>query len=113
MTPRMRDDGRRIGCRTSRRANRRAGRRIRFRMHDDAWPAGGRSRDKLAPIAVRIVAAGGPALPKPPWRRERRMTRETVAARAAVPRTHRLHSVREAAMRPNLGECFASAPRRS
>ncbi|MDW9240666.1 putative lipoyl synthase [Burkholderia thailandensis] len=74
---------------------------------------GGRSRDKLAPIAVRIVAAGGPALPKPPWRRERRMTRETVAARAAVPRTHRLHSVREAAMRPNLGECFASAPRRS
>ncbi|MDN7671698.1 lipoyl synthase [Burkholderia oklahomensis] len=68
---------------------------------------GVRSRDKLARIPVRIVPADGPALPKPPWLRARPMMSETVAAMAAVLRAHRLHSVCEEAMCPNIGECFA------
>ncbi len=68
---------------------------------------GARSRDKLARIPVRVEPAAGAALPKPPWLRARPMMSDTVAAMAAVLRAHRLHSVCEEAMCPNIGECFA------
>ncbi|WP_118178816.1 lipoyl synthase [Paraburkholderia phosphatilytica] len=68
---------------------------------------GARSRDKLARIPVKIVPMrDGDALPKPPWLRARPMMSETVASMAAVLREHRLHSVCEEAMCPNIGECF-------
>lgn len=67
-----------------------------------------RSREKLARIPVKIVPMGeGAALPKPPWLRARPMMSTTVADVAAVLREHRLHSVCEEAMCPNIGECFA------
>ncbi|CAG4887483.1 Lipoyl synthase [Paraburkholderia saeva] len=69
-----------------------------------------RSREKLARIPVKIVPvstdAGG-VLPKPPWLHARPMMSETVAEMAAILRAHRLHSVCEEAMCPNIGECFA------
>ena len=52
-------------------------------------------------------AAAGAALPKPPWLRARPMMSAAVADMAAVLRDHRLHSVCEEAMCPNIGECFA------
>ncbi|HKT95345.1 MAG TPA: lipoyl synthase [Paraburkholderia sp.] len=67
-----------------------------------------RSREKLARIPVKIVPAEeGAALPKPPWLRARPLMSTTVAGVAAVLREHRLHSVCEEAMCPNIGECFA------
>ncbi|MBN3855246.1 lipoyl synthase [Paraburkholderia sp. Ac-20340] len=67
-----------------------------------------RSRDKLARIPVKIVpASAGETLPKPSWLRARPLMSTTVAAVAAVLREHRLHSVCEEAMCPNIGECFA------
>lgn len=67
-----------------------------------------RSREKLARIPVKIVPASeGAALPKPPWLRARPLMSTTVAEVAAVLREHRLHSVCEEAMCPNIGECFA------
>ncbi|QGZ62910.1 lipoyl synthase [Paraburkholderia acidisoli] len=70
---------------------------------------GARSRDKLARIPVKIVppANASAVLPKPPWLRARPLMSETVASVAAVLREHRLHSVCEEAMCPNIGECFA------
>ncbi|AIO76363.1 lipoyl synthase [Burkholderia multivorans] len=68
---------------------------------------GARSRDKLARIPVRVEPADGAALPKPPWLRARPMMSAAVADMAAVLRAHRLHSVCEEAMCPNIGECFA------
>lgn len=68
---------------------------------------GARSRDKLARIPVRVEPAAGVALPKPPWLRARPMMSAAVADMAAVLREHRLHSVCEEAMCPNIGECFA------
>jgi lipoic acid synthetase len=57
---------------------------------------------------VKVVpATDGAALPKPPWLRAKPMMSETVAGIAAVLREHRLHSVCEEAMCPNIGECFA------
>jgi lipoyl synthase len=67
-----------------------------------------RSRDKLARIPVKIVpAARTEVLPKPPWLHAKPMMSETVAGMAAILRAHRLHSVCEEAMCPNIGECFA------
>ncbi|WP_028204930.1 lipoyl synthase [Paraburkholderia nodosa] len=68
-----------------------------------------RSREKLARIPVKIVPPTGAdaVLPKPPWLRARPLMSETVAGVAAVLREHRLHSVCEEAMCPNIGECFA------
>lgn len=67
-----------------------------------------RSRDKLARIPVKIVPLErGDALPKPPWLRARPMMSETVAGMASILREHKLHSVCEEAMCPNIGECFA------
>ncbi|MEX3946672.1 lipoyl synthase [Paraburkholderia sp. EG287B] len=68
-----------------------------------------RSREKLARIPVKIVPPAGAdaVLPKPPWLRARPLMSETVAGVAAVLREHRLHSVCEEAMCPNIGECFA------
>jgi lipoic acid synthetase len=67
-----------------------------------------RSRDKLARIPVKIVPAGrADVLPKPPWLHAKPMMSETVAGMAAILRAHRLHSVCEEAMCPNIGECFA------
>jgi lipoyl synthase len=66
-----------------------------------------RSREKLARIPVKIVPVSGDALPKPPWLHARPMMSETVAGMAAVLREHRLHSVCEEAMCPNIGECFS------
>ncbi|MEX3690525.1 lipoyl synthase [Paraburkholderia sp. BR14263] len=68
-----------------------------------------RSREKLARIPVKIVppASADAVLPKPPWLRARPLMSETVAGVAAVLREHRLHSVCEEAMCPNIGECFA------
>ncbi|WP_321887474.1 lipoyl synthase [Paraburkholderia bannensis] len=67
-----------------------------------------RSREKLARIPVKIVPApAGAALPKPPWLRARPLMSTTVAEVATVLREHRLHSVCEEAMCPNIGECFA------
>ncbi|NUX58344.1 lipoyl synthase [Paraburkholderia youngii] len=69
---------------------------------------GKRNRDKLARIPVKIVPADhGAVLPKPPWLHARPMMSETVAGMAAVLREHKLHSVCEEAMCPNIGECFA------
>ncbi|WP_168791220.1 lipoyl synthase [Paraburkholderia aromaticivorans] len=69
---------------------------------------GKRSADKLARIPVKIVpATDGEVLPKPPWLRAKPMMSETVAGIAAILREHRLHSVCEEAMCPNIGECFA------
>ncbi|MEM5296062.1 lipoyl synthase [Burkholderia sp. JPY481] len=69
---------------------------------------GKRNRDKLARIPVKIVPADHAAvLPKPPWLHARPMMSETVAGVAAVLREHKLHSVCEEAMCPNIGECFA------
>ncbi|NVH76736.1 lipoyl synthase [Paraburkholderia sp. JPY432] len=69
---------------------------------------GKRNRDKLARIPVKIVPADHAAvLPKPPWLHARPMMSETVAGMAAVLREHKLHSVCEEAMCPNIGECFA------
>ncbi|WP_028224761.1 lipoyl synthase [Paraburkholderia ferrariae] len=65
-----------------------------------------RSREKLARIPVKVVQ-GEAALPKPPWLRAPPMMSERVADLAAVLRAHRLHSVCEEAMCPNIGECFA------
>ncbi|WP_043203636.1 lipoyl synthase [Paraburkholderia acidipaludis] len=65
-----------------------------------------RSREKLARIPVKIVQAEA-VLPKPPWLRARPLMSATVADVAAVLREHRLHSVCEEAMCPNIGECFA------
>ncbi|MDS0851893.1 lipoyl synthase, partial [Burkholderia cenocepacia] len=62
---------------------------------------------KLARIPVRVEPAAGAALPKPPWLRARPMMSAAVADMAAVLREHRLHSVCEEAMCPNIGECFA------
>ncbi|SDH25438.1 lipoyl synthase [Paraburkholderia phenazinium] len=80
-------------------------------VHHDSVTALGqhglRSREKLARIPVKIVPAAGDALPKPPWLHARPMMSETVAAMAAILREHRLHSVCEEAMCPNIGECFA------
>ncbi|MFM0308660.1 lipoyl synthase [Paraburkholderia sp. RL17-383-BIF-A] len=81
-------------------------------LHGDSVTAlgqhGKRSGDKLARIPVKIVPlAGGEALPKPPWLHARPMMSETVAGVAAILREHRLHSVCEEAMCPNIGECFA------
>ncbi|WP_069267510.1 lipoyl synthase [Paraburkholderia nodosa] len=68
-----------------------------------------RSREKLARIPVKIVppVSADAVLPKPPWLRARPLMSETVAGVAAVLREHRLHSVCEEAMCPNIGECFA------
>ena len=67
-----------------------------------------RSREKLARIPVKIVPPErGDVLPKPPWLRARPMMSETVAGMAAILREHKLHSVCEEAMCPNIGECFA------
>lgn len=67
-----------------------------------------RSREKLARIPVKIVPApAGETLPKPPWLRARPLMSTTVAEVAAVLREHRLHSVCEEAMCPNIGECFS------
>ncbi|PYE22569.1 lipoic acid synthetase [Paraburkholderia silvatlantica] len=68
-----------------------------------------RSREKLARIPVKIEPPAGSdaVLPKPPWLRARPLMSETVAGVAAVLREHRLHSVCEEAMCPNIGECFA------
>jgi len=49
----------------------------------------------------------GEVLPKPSWLHAKPMMSETVAGIAAVLREHRLHSVCEEAMCPNIGECFA------
>src|SRR5271156_6079701 len=69
---------------------------------------GKRSGDKLARIPVKIVPlAAGEVLAKPPWLHARPMMSETVAGMAAILREHRLHSVCEEAMCPNIGECFA------
>jgi lipoic acid synthetase len=81
-------------------------------LHGDSVTAlgqhGKRSADKLARIPVKVVpATDGAALPKPPWLRAKPMMSETVAGIAAVLREHRLHSVCEEAMCPNIGECFA------
>ncbi|OAJ53008.1 lipoyl synthase [Paraburkholderia ginsengiterrae] len=81
-------------------------------MHGDSVTAlgqhGKRSADKLARIPVKIVpATDGEVLPKPPWLRAKPMMSETVAGIAAILREHRLHSVCEEAMCPNIGECFA------
>lgn len=81
-------------------------------LHGDSLTALGqhglRSRDKLARIPVRVVpAAAGDVLPKPPWLHAKAMMSETVAGMAAILRAHRLHSVCEEAMCPNIGECFA------
>jgi lipoic acid synthetase len=80
-------------------------------LHGDSVTALGqhglRSRDKLARIPVKIVPAAGDGLPKPPWLHARPMMSETVASMAAILREHRLHSVCEEAMCPNIGECFA------
>ncbi|RDK03179.1 lipoyl synthase [Paraburkholderia lacunae] len=81
-------------------------------LHGDSVTAlgqhGKRSADKLARIPVKIVpVSGGEALPKPAWLRARPMMSETVAGIAAILREHRLHSVCEEAMCPNIGECFA------
>lgn len=65
-----------------------------------------RSREKLARIPVKVVQDEA-ALPKPPWLRARPLMSTTVADVAAVLREHRLHSVCEEAMCPNIGECFA------
>ncbi|CAG4910799.1 Lipoyl synthase [Paraburkholderia gardini] len=69
-----------------------------------------RSREKLARIPVKIVpvsAGDVGGLPKPPWLHARPMMSETIAEMAAILRAHRLHSVCEEAMCPNIGECFA------
>ncbi|APR39872.1 lipoyl synthase [Paraburkholderia sp. SOS3] len=67
-----------------------------------------RSRDKLARIPVKVVPpVRTDVLPKPPWLHARPMMSETVAGMAAILRAHRLHSVCEEAMCPNIGECFA------
>jgi lipoic acid synthetase len=67
-----------------------------------------RSREKLARIPVKIVPVErGDALPKPSWLRARPMMSDTVAGMASILREHRLHSVCEEAMCPNIGECFA------
>lgn len=80
-------------------------------LHGDSVTALGqhglRSRDKLARIPVKIVPMDGAALPKPPWLHAKPMMSETVAGMAAILREHRLHSVCEEAMCPNIGECFA------
>ncbi|MFB9124279.1 lipoyl synthase [Paraburkholderia dipogonis] len=81
-------------------------------LHGDSVTAlgqhGKRSADKLARIPVKIVpATDGEVLPKPPWLRAKPMMSETVAGIAAILREHRLHSVCEEAMCPNIGECFA------
>jgi lipoyl synthase len=80
-------------------------------LHGDSVTALGqhglRSRDKLARIPVKIVPMDGAALTKPPWLHARPMMSETVAGMAAILREHRLHSVCEEAMCPNIGECFA------
>ncbi|MFM0055054.1 lipoyl synthase [Paraburkholderia phytofirmans] len=81
-------------------------------LHGDSVTAlgqhGKRSADKLARIPVKIVpATNGEVLPKPPWLRAKPMMSETVAGIAAILREHRLHSVCEEAMCPNIGECFA------
>ena len=68
---------------------------------------GARSRDKLARIPVKVVHTAGAPLPKPSWLRAKPMMSEAVASVAAVLRAHRLHSVCEEAMCPNIGECFA------
>ncbi|CAH2799751.1 MAG: Lipoyl synthase (EC [uncultured Paraburkholderia sp.] len=69
---------------------------------------GKRSGDQPARIPVKIVpVANGDALPKPPWLHARPMMSETVANMAAILRGHRLHSVCEETMCPNIGECFA------
>ncbi|MPW16451.1 lipoyl synthase [Paraburkholderia sp. CNPSo 3157] len=69
---------------------------------------GKRARDKLARIPVKIVPPERrDALPKPSWLRARPMMSETVAGMASILREHRLHSVCEEAMCPNIGECFA------
>jgi lipoic acid synthetase len=68
---------------------------------------GARSRDKLARIPVRVEPAASARLPKPSWLRARPMSSGAVADMAAVLRDHRLHSVCEEAMCPNIGECFA------
>jgi lipoyl synthase len=81
-------------------------------LHGDSVTAlgqhGKRSADKLARIPVKIMpATDGEVLPKPPWLRAKPMMSETVAGIAAILREHRLHSVCEEAMCPNIGECFA------
>ena len=81
-------------------------------LHTDSLTAlgqhGKRNRDKLARIPVKIVPADhATVLPKPPWLHARPMMSETVAGMAATLREHRLHSVCEEAMCPNIGECFA------
>ncbi|ACC72888.1 lipoyl synthase [Paraburkholderia phymatum] len=69
---------------------------------------GSRSREKLARIPVKIVPLErADVLPKPPWLRARPMMSETVTGMASILREHRLHSVCEEAMCPNIGECFA------
>jgi len=69
---------------------------------------GKRSGEKLARIPVKIVpVSDGEVLPKPSWLRAKPMMSGTVAGIAAILREHRLHSVCEEAMCPNIGECFA------
>jgi lipoyl synthase len=81
-------------------------------LHGDSVTAlgqhGKRSGEKLARIPVKIVpVSDGEVLPKPSWLHAKPMMSETVAGIAAVLREHRLHSVCEEAMCPNIGECFA------
>lgn len=81
-------------------------------LHGDSVTAlgqhGKRSGEKLARIPVKIVPVSeGEVLPKPSWLHAKPMMSETVAGIAAVLREHRLHSVCEEAMCPNIGECFA------
>ncbi|MDR6448621.1 lipoic acid synthetase [Paraburkholderia terricola] len=81
-------------------------------LHGDSVTAlgqhGKRSGEKLARIPVKIVpVSDGEVLSKPSWLHAKPMMSETVAGIAAVLREHRLHSVCEEAMCPNIGECFA------
>src|ERR1044072_7539994 len=81
-------------------------------LHGDSVTAlgqhGKRSGGQLARIPVKIVPVSeGEVLPKPSWLHAKPMMSETVAGIAAVLREHRLHSVCEEAMCPNIGECFA------
>lgn len=79
-------------------------------LHGDSVTAlgqhGKRSAGKLARIPVKIVpVSGAEVLPKPSWLHAWPMMSETVAGVAAILREHRLHSVCEEAMCPNIGEC--------
>ncbi|MCF1184850.1 lipoyl synthase [Marichromatium gracile] len=64
-----------------------------------------RGRDKLARIPVK-VATDAPVLRKPAWIRARAPLGAEVRRIKALMREHKLATVCEEAMCPNLGECF-------